>query len=204
MKLTTIAAALVAAIALPAQAALITDASAFINPAPVVDFEAFDGLVTGGPESIAPGVSFRGGDGAELGAYIRDLGDNGVWGVGNHFVASGTDGALHFTFDTLQSGVGGLLSHFGGQGITITAYGSNGAVLESHGWTFNSTWDSYNAGAFIGISRGLADIRSVSVVGTGVVLDNLTHTAAVPEPESWALALVGMGLLAAMKGRRKV
>lgn len=37
----------------------------------------------------------------------------------------------------------------------------------------------------------------------GAVIDNLTYTAAVPEPESYALLLAGLGLVGAVARRRK-
>ena len=88
MKLQLIAAAALAAAAtLPAHALLVTDASAIAGPTTVVDFEAFDGLLTSGPEPVGPGVVFSGDTGAELGATVRDLGDNGLWGANGYFAA---------------------------------------------------------------------------------------------------------------------
>ncbi|MBY0234115.1 MAG: hypothetical protein K2W93_03970, partial [Burkholderiaceae bacterium] len=49
----------VAALA-PAQAALVTDASALTLSTALVDFENFDGLLTTGPVAVAPGVIFTG------------------------------------------------------------------------------------------------------------------------------------------------
>ncbi|MCC7545294.1 MAG: PEP-CTERM sorting domain-containing protein [Aquabacterium sp.] len=54
----------------------------------------------------------------------------------------------------------------------------------------------------MGIARHVADIRSVTFSGVGAVADNLTYTAAVPEPESYALALAALGVLVGMTRRR--
>lgn len=197
-------AALALASATQAQAALIHDAGALLAPAPVIDFEAYDGFITGGPEGIAPGVTFTGGQEAELGAYIRDLGQNGVWGVGNHFAASGADGLLTFTFDSLQAGVGAFVNLYRNDSlaaaITITVRGSDNGVLETHGFGVGTGVEQYNEGAFLGILRGAADIRSVTFSGVGAVADNLVHTTAVPEPESLALLLGGLGIVLATAG----
>lgn len=39
--------------------------------------------------------------------------------------------------------------------------------------------------------------------GDGAVIDNLTYTAAIPEPESYALFLLGLGVLGSVARRRK-
>lgn len=195
-------AALLVAMTLPAQAALITDSQALAAPTAVIDFENYNGFITAGPEVLAPGVTFTGDVDAELGAYIRDLGSNGVWGVGNLFAAAGTDGVLSFTFDTLQSGIGAFVNAWGGSSFTVTAYGPAHQVLESYSLTFDTGIDSYNAGGFVGISRHTADIRSLSFSGNGMVADNLSHTAAVPEPATWALVLTGLLITAGLRKRK--
>ena len=197
MKLPFIAAAVIAAFALPAQASLINSAGSLLSPTSVVDFESFDGLITAGPEVVASGVTFTGDVDAELGATIRDLGENGIWGVGNHFAAAGSNGQLTFTFDSLQSGVGAFVNHYRdiSGGVTVSAYDSSNALLETYSLALTTDVYSYNEGAFMGISRNVADIRSVTFSGVGAVADDLSFTAAVPEPESYALALLGIGML---------
>ena len=73
--------ALAAATTLPAHAALTTDAGSIAGPSAVVDFEAYDGLLTSGPVWVAADVTFTGDAGSELGAYVRDLGETapGAW-----------------------------------------------------------------------------------------------------------------------------
>ena len=167
MKLSPFAAALVLAAALPAQAALTNDAGA-ITMATVVDFEAFDGLVTIGPELVAPGLVFTGDQGSVLGAFIADLGDNGLWGAGNHFAASAFIGELRFSFDggLVSSGAGALVNHFALSplpfSVVISAYGANNQIIETHTVMVDTAADSLNDGLFLGIVRPLADIRSIS------------------------------------------
>jgi opacity protein-like surface antigen len=209
MKHHLLAAALAAVAALPAQAALTTDAGAIAGPTILVDFEAFEGLLTSGPVTVAPGVVFTGDSGAELGANVRDLGDNGIWGVGNLFAAGGVAGELRFTFTGgPTSAVGAFVSHYANAVlpfplvVEVSAYGNNNQIIETHSLQVAAGALDYNAGSFVGISRAQADIRSISFKGLGVVADDLLLTTPVPEPGTWALMLAGLGLVG-MLGRRR-
>lgn len=205
---TTAALALLAG---PAQAVLVNDASQLNGGAgttlAVIDFEAYDGLLTSGPEALAPGLVFTGDAGSELGAYARDLNDNGLWGVGNHFAASGFVGELRFTFDNLVQGAGAFVNHFAAAGLpfalVVTAYGANHQIIETHTLSLATGWDSYNAGSFAGIQRATADMRALSFKGVGVVVDDFSYTAAVPEPQSLAMMLAGLGFMGFIALRRQ-
>lgn len=216
MKQPLIAVALLAAAALPAQAAVVNAPAAVGSALTVVDFEAFDGLLTSGPVTLAPGIVFTGDSRAELGATSRDLGDNGLWTViGNadrsgHFAAGGVAGELRFTFTgALTNGAGAYVSLYANAvlpfplTLEVSAYGQNNQIIETHNITFNAASGSfgYDEGLFVGITRGQADIRSIAFKGVGIVADNLT-VSAVPEPQGYALMLAGLGVLGLLARRR--
>lgn len=205
MKLTFIAAALATFAMLPAHAALTNDVADLYNPA-TVDFESYDGLLTSGPEMVAPGITFTGDAGSELGPVIATLGTNGDWGI-NKFAASGFIGELRFTFADLTAGAGAFVNHFADGvlpfGIVVSAYGDNNQIIESHTLSLDTDAFSFNEGQFVGITRDIADIRSISFKGNIVVLDDLAVATPVPEPETYALLLAGLGLIG-MAARRRM
>ena len=210
MKLQLIAAAALLAAGLPAQAALINSAGGLTAPTAAIDFENFDGQFTTGPEALAANLTFTGDAGSELGAYSRDLGDNGAWGAGNNFAATSFIGELRFTFNgLLSSGAGALVNHFADDAgllfaVVVSAYGVNNQIIETYTVTVDTGADGYNEGLFLGIQRPTADIASVSFKGVGLVVDNFTYTAPVPEPETLALMLAGLGAVGALVRRRRL
>jgi len=209
MKLQLLAVALAATAAttltLPAHAVLVNNAAA-LGATSLVDFEAYDGLLTSGPVAVAADVAFTGDDGSELGAYIRDLNDNGAWGVGNHFAASGFVGELRFTFNGLSSGAGAFVNHFALDvlpfSMVVSAYGDNNQIIETHTMMVDTAFDSYNEGVFLGIQRASADIRSISFKGVGVVVHNFAYSSPVPETGTWALMLAGLAGVGFLRTRQ--
>lgn len=205
MKFPLIAAAALMAASVSAQAAQINYSLDSLAGATVIGFDSFDGLVnTTGTIDLGNGVVFSGGLDAELSPPVRDLGDNGAWTFGlNGFAASGTSGTMTFTFDALKAGASAFVSHLGGESLLIEALGLSGNVLENATVTFAaSSMYSYDEGTYVGFLRNTTDIKSLRITGVGAVADNVT--AAVPEPETYMLALVGLSvLLGARQQRRK-
>lgn len=203
-----------------AQAAAVQDHSGF-GPSKVITFNAFDGLITTGEVDVGTAeigmeVKLTSGPFAEVGANNRDLGENGLWtGFGSgpvvegRFLASsftGKRGELGFSFATGQSSVGAYLNQFRVEGVnnnlTLLAYDKYGNTLESFSFSIKTAWDSYDQGQFLGFTRASADIYGFGVAGNNIVLDNLTVAAPVPEPESYALLLAGLGVLGLLSRRR--
>lgn len=198
-------------LAAPAQAALTDDIADILSPH-TITFDEFDGLVGVGPTpvggSVGQAVTFTASLSSTLGAFISSLGSNGDWGFGNSHAATGDAdntgfGLLHYTFDDkVTSAAGALLNAFDGGPIFLIAYGANTTILEAHVVSV-STPGGFNEGAFFGIVRPNADIRAIAFGGTGLVMDNLTFTTPVPEPETWAMMAVGLGLVGWVAARRR-
>jgi hypothetical protein len=219
------AAAVAAAAVLPAHAALVFDASDLAAGGPLTVF-GFDsptgsGLTT--PVDLG-GVVFSttGGRGslgeAPLGAWV--LGSNGVWsggktfaGVDGDFDAGGGVASMSFDFGALRvRGIGGFMNYdpdftYGDPlalplPLYIAAYGAGGTLLEDYEVPV-FTPDGFNAGVFYGILRDAPEIARFVVSGPYAVIDDLTFTAPVPEPSTYALLLAGLGLLAFAARRRR-
>ncbi|MBT9608426.1 PEP-CTERM sorting domain-containing protein [Aquabacterium sp.] len=203
MKFNLIAAAALMAASVSAQAAVITTSLDSIAGATVIGFESFDGFINEtGTVNLGQGVSLSSDTNAELSPSERQLGTNGAWTFFlNGFAASGSNGVLDFSFDTLKSGVSAYVSHFGGESLLVEAFGLGGTLLESTTVSFAASSDgAYDEGTTIGFLRSSTDIASVRFTGVGAVVDNV---AAVPEPTSLALLAVGLGVLGFAVRRRQ-
>ena len=216
MKFRTLAGALAAATAValsaPAQAALTSDVLDIASPN-VVTFDDFLGLLGVGPTqvgaSIGQDVVFTAATPSTLGAFIADLGSNGLWGAGKVFAATGAPdsssfGVLHYTFnDMVTAAAGAFLNSFNGGPMLMIAYGENTQILEAHLVSVDTDDSSFNDGQFYGIVRDNADIRAIAFGGVGLVMDDLTFTTPVPEAETYAMMLAGLGVVGLVARRRR-
>ena len=213
-----------ASFAFQAQSAVITDPAKVPGTQQVIDFNNEDGLFIGAGSSYAtPTVTFSSLDGDfTAGQRIAtDLGINGSWGAGKSFLSFDTIGemTLRVDFGNLrtraftadfslyeQAGVHSLL--------TVTAYGVDGSSSSFTLGSFSTSLggvdlddnpliDSTNYSITQGLRLAHADIAYITIKGDGVVLDNLTFTAPVPEPEAYALMLAGLGVVMVAARRRQ-
>jgi len=221
MKLATLTFAALMAVTSVAQAASIDAASATFAGT-VLDFNFDDdylatlsSLEVTGPLALGSGVTVVSTPFTEIGAQVSNLEDNGLWSVvGNsnrdgYFLASSfflNNGSINFVFNTPMQQVGVFANQFQAEGTTnnslqVLAYDINGNVLETFTSTIDTAFDGYDEGRFIGFARASADIYGFGLSNGTFVVDNLTISA-VPEPETYAMFLAGLGLLGAASRRR--
>ncbi|MPZ46067.1 MAG: PEP-CTERM sorting domain-containing protein [Betaproteobacteria bacterium] len=195
----------------PAHAALTGDLGD-IGSSLTITFDDFDGLTGIGPTRVGASVSqdvlFSASLPSTLGAFIADLGSNGLWGAGKVFAATGSPdttgfGLLHYTFsDKVSQAAGAVLSSFDGGPVLLIAYGADTTILEAHVVDI-ATPGGFNEGSFFGITRPNADIRAIAFGGTGLVMDDFTFATPVPEPGTYALMLAGLGLVGTIAARKR-
>jgi hypothetical protein len=187
--------------------------------AKVINFEGEDGHIIGGTipgadtSWSALGLTFTADQQFTVGQYQADLGENGLWGAnGNHFLSFDNFGsmALTISFNGLATrGFGFDYSIYetsaGGASLSVTAYDASNNVVAGYGTSFGTAFgsDSYNLSATSGWVEATPNIAKVVISGDGVVLDNFTFTTPVPEPESYAMFLAGLGLMGAVARRRQ-
>jgi hypothetical protein len=204
----------------PANAALVTDLSTFVNPT-VIDFNQFNSYFTytagplqvGNPPTTDVTYSSTSSN-SVIGADQYGLSSNGTWNS-NETGYVGVNSASDTITFTLNNGpvsnVGAFVNYAPGYGTpTITALGAGGAPIETYDLSVAapiSTPGGTDAGAFRGISRPTADITGFQITGGYMVADNLTYsgsnTAAVPEGGTLVLVLPVFGLAMSLAARRR-
>ena len=187
----------------------------------VYGFDGSPGGRTGGPETRAIGgqsftwtSTFNSSFFDEQDSYgLGGPSSNGRWTSNRNGYAAlnsnNPDDSMTFTFDNLVSGVGGFINYSRLEGNPILSiHGAGGNVLE----TFDlaalapiNTRGQDDQGAFRGFQRATADIKSFTLSGAFVVIDDLTieTAAAVPVPASLTLLLGGLLSLGFLGLRRK-
>lgn len=219
--------AIAAAFVAPAQAAQIFSQDEIANRIvqnfdDAATYDTFQSRVQiGASLGVDLGLSTAGGQlhfGAPLGYW--GLSGNGGWTSAKTF--AGVDGAyqdetngiaasMFFDFGskTVQS-VGAVLNYddsFNYFGMPLqlymAAYDANGALIED-AWFPVSTPDAIDEGTFYGLTSDSANIARVEISAPYAVVDDFTFSAPVPEPETYAMFLAGLGLLGAMTRKRRI
>lgn len=217
-KFNLIAGLLLAISSAASHAAVIVDRADVPATQTVIDFESEEGLkLLGGNTYNFAGGSLTANNDFTVGQYISDLGENGAWGAGNHFVSFDTmdQMTMNISFAAPTKGVAFDYSIWedpeapdaadGSAMLTARYYDANDSLLKTAKFIFSPFGsDSYNQFQSFGYVSDVANIARVSISGDGVVLDNLTFTAAVPEPESYAMLLAGLGLMGVVARRRSI
>lgn len=214
-----------ASLGFQAQAAVITNPAQVPGTQQVIDFNGEDGLFIGAGSSWTtgtPAVSFSSVDGDfTVGQrWATDLGINGSWGAGKSFLSFDTIGEMTVRIDFGNLRTRAFTADFslyqdvGTRSLlTVTAYGVDGSSSSFTLGSFSTSLDgvALDDGALIdstnyAITQGLrlahADIAYITIKGDGVVMDNFTFTTPVPEPQTYALMLAGLGVVAFAARRR--
>jgi len=223
MKFKTLTLAALIALSVNAEAAQIQSASATFTGT-LTDFNTFDGFIL--PQDnvtsldLGNGISMTSSEFSTVGQNAFDLGQNGLWTTeGNsnrdgNFVSTNFTGALDgftFTFSAAMQNVGIFVNQSQITGVNnslqLVARNSSGDELERFTISIDTDADGYDEGKFVGFARTSADIYSFSLMGIGsddgsFVADNLL-VSSVPEPESYAMLLVGLGAIGAVARRRR-
>jgi hypothetical protein len=222
MKFKTLTLAALLALSVNAEAAQIQSASATFTGT-LTDFNTFEGFILPQVDNgnsvtsldLGNGISMTSSEFSTVGQNAFDLGQNGLWTTeGNsnrdgNFVSTNFTGALDgftFTFSAAMQNVGIFVNQSQITGVNnslqLVARNSSGDELER----FTISIDT-DADKFVGFARTSADIYSFSLMGIGsddgsFVADNLL-VSSVPEPESYAMLLVGLGAIGAVARRRR-
>ena len=140
-----------------------------------------------------------------------DADDGSINGLGNRGHSWFAGSGITFTFNgtTQLPSAFGLVWTDGAGSITFSAHGGDGSLLGST--TFNGFADNSFSGTttedrFLGVhfANGVKSI-TISNTNGSIEVDHIQYgqmAAAVPEPETYAMLLAGLGLMGAVVRRR--
>ena len=225
LKLSFIAASFVLSSSALAATSLTTSEAGYTGP--TLDLSAYANgqyNFTFGPVSLPGGITFtanpggggNSGRGSVIGQGYYGLNGNGSFGGDAVYIGvdSGT-GYATLTFDNVVSSFGAYWNYArpqsgGWDAPVISAYDSLNNLLGAFDLSVLapiSTPGGYNQFMFRGIESDTADIKSIRFGGSYLLLagspDGGVAPPPVPEPEIYAMLLVGLGLLG-YRSRRKI
>lgn len=93
----------------------------------------------------------------------------------------------------------------GGSAIAAVYFLYSDSSTDENIVSFGDDWSYFNVTGFLDAGKSLAGFGVYGCSGCGVstLADDFTVTASVPEPETYAMLLAGLGLMGFMARRRK-
>ena len=162
-----------------------------------------------GPETVAPGITWSSEYDYSVFGWTNGygFGGNGSWYNLSMIGSNDPTSTMRIDFASAVSGVGAFLNYAAGYGdpAVIAVYDSSDALIESYTLSFSTDGGS-NTGEFHGFQESSANISYMTLSGSYIGAANLevVQAPAVPEPETYALMLGGLGALAFVARRRKM
>ena len=152
-----------------------------------------------GPETIAPGIVWTEESSVSLFGYSRTygFGENGKWDGVSMYGTNSEDSSMTISFATPVQGVAAFMNYapFRGNPV-ISVYDKYNNLLESTTLSFSAI----GSGEVHGFLESAANISHFKFSGAYLGASNL-QVAAVPEPESYAMLLAGLGLMGGIARR---
>lgn len=165
-----------------------------------------------GPIVFGNNVTWSSTDGTSVFGWTNSYGfnANGAWSGNPPMAGTNSDtAAMTFTLASDASSIGGTLNWAccSYSPVTMSVFDSGGVLLESFALSSGFA-NLVAANAFHGFSRSAGDIRSFTMTGGYVGLRDLSVDYAglggVPEPQAWALLILGFGIVGgSMRQRRR-
>ena len=143
--------------------------------------------------------------------YAYDLAENGTWGAGKEFLAFNYAGPMTLDINFNGQTTQGVAFDYniydtdpdGAAFLKVSYFDASNTLVKSTKFNYSPLGSSaYNDFQSFGFVSNSANIARVSITGDGVVLDNLTYTQPVPEPESYAMLVAGLGMMGLIARRR--
>ena len=197
--------------ALPASAAVVSSISGgIVHSMPAIDYFG------GGPQVFGPGITWSStnlsNQGGSVFGYTGGYGfaGNGYWdgglgpmaGLNDSTDAYGVTDTMTFAFSSPVSAVGGFINYVPGSAnpTVLAVYDSGMNLIESYSTNVFISSNT-NDGLFVGFDIGVSNISYFTLTDNYVGITDLTTP--VPEPETYAMLLAGLGLLGFMARRSK-
>ncbi len=167
-------------------------------------------LFTAGPENIAPGITWSSTTSDSVFGWtgLYRFSNNGNWNDLSMIGSNTLTDTMTISFASPVKGVAAFMNYATSSGSTplgstptIAVFNSGNQLLESSTLSF-STSGLTNTGEVHGFLENTADISSMTLSGSFIGAAAL-QVVAVPEPETYAMMIAGLGLMGFMVRRKK-